>query len=498
MSHRTRTDRSLPLDLDAAAMRSLLESVASRLIPSVASISDQPLHRLTGGARLARSLREPVPESPSDPDDVLRLLFDRVIPVSLNAASGGFMAYVPGGGLFVSAVADFIALATNRYTGLWMSAPGLVRLEQNVIEWFCDLVGFGPGSGGLLTSGGSMATLIATITARRERLPENFLHGVVYTSDQAHHSVRKAALLAGFLPDRIRAIATDSRFRLDVTALSTAMSTDRENGLAPALVIASAGTTNTGAIDPISAIADLAHTHGAWLHVDAAYGGFFAMTDRGRQALSGINRADSITLDPHKGMFLPYGTGALVVRDRGALKRTHAVTGAYMPPAQTDEDHVDFCDLGPELTREARGLRVWLPLKLHGAKAFREALDEKITLARYAADALRATPDIDLVAEPELSLLAFRYRPKTITDEAVLESLNRELLRAVNSRQRAFLTGTHAHGMWLVRVCIVSFRTHHEHIDAMIEDLRAAVDSLRLRHAEAPAVLSQSPTETVV
>lgn len=480
MRRRSPRPHPLPLELDAAAMRALLDAVAERLVPAVASLGEQPMHRLTGGERLARALREPeLPEEGADLDALLRLLFDRAIPASLNAASGGYMAYVPGGGLFASAVAELIALATNRYTGVWMAAPGLVRLEQNVVEWLCSVVGYGAGAGGILTSGGSMATLVATITARRERLPPDFLRGVVYASDQAHHSVRKAALLAGFLPERVRSVPSDARFRLDVAELARAMARDRDEGLTPAVVVASAGTTNTGAVDPLPAVAELAAEHGAWLHVDAAYGGFFAMTERGRHALAGIERADSVTLDPHKGLFLPYGTGALVVRDRGALKRTHAVVGEYMPPMQTDEDHVDFCDLGPELSREARGLRVWLPLKLHGARAFREALDEKLDLAREVAEALRATPDVELVAEPELSLLAFRLRPAGVTDEAALEALNRKVLRAVNARQRVFLTGTHARGRWVIRVCLVSFRSRRAQVDALLEDLRAAFDEAR-------------------
>lgn len=464
-----------PLELDAAEMRSMLTRVTERVIRHIESLPSQPVHAVTGGRRLARALREPMPERGVPLERLLRLLFGRVFPMSLNTASPGYLAYIPGGGLFQSAVAELMVLATNRYAGVWLAAPGLVQLEQNVTDWFCAMLGFGAGSGGLLTTGGSMANLIALVTARRERLPPEFLKGVLYTSDQAHHSVLKAGVFAGFLPERIRALPTNEALQLDVGALERAIEADTRDGLAPFCVIANAGTTNTGAIDPLPAIADVAARHRLWMHVDAAYGGFFALTDRGRSALSGIERADSVTLDPHKGLFLPYGTGCLVVRDRSALRRTHAATASYMPPMQTDDELVDFCEISPELSREARGVRVWLPLKMHGAKVFRDALDEKLDLAAMAVERIRSLPCVEIVAEPALSLFAFRVRPSQITDEPTLERLNRDVLQRVNDRQRVLLTGATVSGRWIIRVCILSFRTHSDRVNAGLEDIEAAV-----------------------
>lgn len=462
-------------------MRDLVERTASRVMAHVASLPEQPLHRVAGGKKLASLLREPIAEHAVPLERVLRLLFGRVIPSTFNTASPGYLAYIPGGGLFASAVADFIALATNRYAGVWVAGPGLVQIEQNVLAWFAAELGLPAGSGGLLTSGGSMANLVALVTARRERLPPDFLRGVIYASDQAHHSVEKAAMIAGFPRDRVRSLPADGAFRLDVADLDRAIRVDREAGLEPFAVVASAGTTNTGAIDPLEAIADIAARERLWLHVDAAYGGFFALTERGKTKLRGIDRADSVTLDPHKGLFLPYGTGCLLVRDRAALRRAHAMHASYMPPMQTDDDLVDFCDIGPELSREWRGLRVWLPFKLHGASAFRAALDEKLDLAARAADAIRAMPEIEMVAEPELSLLAFRFRPAAVTDEATLERLNRALIAAINERQRVFLTGAKTSGRYFLRVCILSFRTHQDRVDACIEDVRASLEDIRAR-----------------
>jgi aromatic-L-amino-acid decarboxylase len=462
-------------------MRDLVVRVMERVIDHVESLPEQPLHATTGGRKLAASLREPIPERPAPVERVLRLLFGRVIPATFNTASPGYLAYIPGGGLFTSAVADFIALATNRYPGVWIAAPGLAQIEQNVVAWFAAELGLPEQSGGLLLTGGSMANLVATVTARRERLPPDFLRGVLYTSDQAHHSIAKACVIAGFPEERIRAVPCDARFRMDLAALREAVASDRAAGLSPFMVVASAGTTNTGAVDPLGAIAEVAERERLWFHVDAAYGGFFALTARGKARLAGIERADSVTLDPHKGLFLPYGTGCLVVRDRGTLRRAHAMRASYMPPMQTDDDLVDFCELGPELSREARGLRVWVPLKLHGASAFRAALDEKLDLAAYAADAIRALPEIEMIAEPELSLFAFRWRPEAARSEIELEEKNRALLAAINDKQRVFLTGAKVSGRFFLRVCVLSFRTHRDRIDACLEDLRASLSALAAR-----------------
>lgn len=472
------------LELDEPAMRDLLSQAGEHVVRHVASLPGQPTFAVAGGRKLARSLREPLPERGAPVKRLLRTLFGRVVPSSLNTASPGYLAYVPGGGLFQSAVADLIALATNRYTGVWMAAPALVQIEQNVIEWLCAIVGLPPGSGGLLTSGGSVATMTALVAARRDRLGDDLTRGVVYTSDQAHHSVLKAALFGGIPADRVRSLPTDATFRLRVDALRDAIDADRRAGLSPFLVVASAGTTNTGAVDDLEAIAHLARSRGLWLHVDAAYGGFFAMTERGRRLLAGLGEADSITLDPHKGLFLPYGTGSLLVRDPAVLRRAFAVPASYMPDAADGDGEVDFADLGPELSREARGLRVWLPLKMHGAAVFRQALDEKLDLAAEAARAIAAVPGIEMIAEPQLSLFAFRVRPPPgrpretgaspkAEAEAEAERRTRALLQHVNDQQRVFLSGARAGGRFFVRVCVLSFRTHADRIAALVEDVRS-------------------------
>lgn len=464
-------DRTLELSPDAFTR--LIDAAARRAVAHVASLPEQPSADVEGGAALARSLVEPLPTEGRPAEELLDLLFERVIPKSFNAAGPGYLAYIPGGGLPHAAVADFVADAVNRYVGVFAAAPGLAQLEANVVRWFADIVGYPAEARGILTTGGSLATFSALVAARRDRLPEDFLSGVLYTSDQAHYAVEKAALLAGLPPGRVRKTPSDALFRIRTDALERAIVEDRGAGLAPFLVVGNAGTVNTGAVDDLRALAAIAARERLWFHVDAAYGGFFLLTEDGRRRMAGIDRADSVVLDPHKGLFLPYGTGALLVRDGEKLKRAHALTGDYMPSMQEAPDLVDFNLLSPELSRGFRGLRVWLPLKMHGIGPFRANLEEKLALTRLAAEELRSIPGIEILAEPQLSIVAFRLNRRGL-DERQLNSLNRNLLERVNARKRVYLTGTLLGDRFAIRICILSFRTHRERIEMALEDIRAA------------------------
>jgi aromatic-L-amino-acid decarboxylase len=465
------------LEPSEGAMRELVARAVDRIVDHVLSLPAQPAADVHGAEDAARGLTESMPESGSPVDETLSLLFDRAVPKSFNTAGPGYLAYIPGGGLFASAVAALIAESVNRYTGVWAAAPGLVQLETNVIRWLCAIVGLPPGSGGVLTSGGSLANFSAVVTARRERLPEAFLSGVVYASEEAHHSIRKAAMLAGLPASNVRSIPVDCGFRMRLDALRSALSVDRAAGRCPFMLVANAGSTNTGAVDDLAALADLAAAEGLWLHVDAAYGGFFVLTERGREVLRGIERADSIVLDPHKGLFVPYGVGSLLVRDVEALRRAHSVPAEYLPPAQAGADFLDFAELSPELSRGFRGLRVWLPLKLHGVAAFRRALDEKMDLAREATEALRRIPGIEIVAEPRLSLTAFRLSlPGAEAGER--DDVNRELLARINAGGRVYLSGTTLPQGFVLRICVLSVRTHRDRVIEAVEAVARAAAAL--------------------
>jgi aromatic-L-amino-acid decarboxylase len=312
-----------------------------------------------------------------------------------------------------------------------------------------------------------MANLSAVVAARSDRLGESFLDGTAYVSEQTHLSVKKAAMIAGIPGGNVRSVPVTPRLRIHVDGLREAIARDRAAGLRPFLVVASAGTTNTGAIDPIAEVAEVAADEGLWLHVDAAYGGFFQLTDRGRARFAGVERADSITLDPHKGMFLPYGTGSLIVRDGAALRTAHRLGADYLQDIPDDDEIPNFSDYSPELSRDFRGLRVWFPLKLHGVGAFRSALDEKLDLAERLADGLRTIPGIELPWNVDLTVVPFVLREGD--DEA-----NRRLLDEINASKRVVLSSTLIDGRFVIRACILSHRTHADRIDECIEIVRRA------------------------
>ena len=468
-----------PLEPPVEAMDRLVRAAMDRILAHIASLPAQPSFDLESAEAIADSLAEDLPEQGAEPGGLLDLLFDTAVPKSFNAAGPGYLAYIPGGGIFPAAVADLIADSVNRYTGVWLPAPALVALEMNVLRWLCALVGYPKSALGFLTTGGSLANLSGVITARHERLPENFLNGTLYVSDQAHHSLQKAARLAGFPHENVRVIATDDAFRIRIDALERAISEDRAKGMAPFLLVASAGTTNSGAVDDLVACGAVAKREKLWFHVDGAYGGFFAATERGRRILAGLTEADTIVLDPHKGLFLPYGTGCLLARDVGALRRAHSVPAIYLPSMQEDPSRVDFSEISPELSRDFRGLRVWLPFKMFGASAFRAALDEKLDLAQWAYERLREMDGIEIVAAPQLTTVVFRAAPRAgAADGAALDDLNRRFLDRVNGKKRVYLSGTVLRGRFVLRICVLSFRTHMDRMEMAIEDIRSSLAEL--------------------
>jgi aromatic-L-amino-acid decarboxylase len=467
-----------PLELDRDELAAMIEEAGQRVVDHLADLDEQPAADVDDASELAERFREPEPPREGASFEALMdELFEEAIPASLNTPHPGYLAYIPGGGLPHAAVADLVSDATNRYVGTWFAAPALARIEANVVDWLCSIVDYPHEAFGLLTTGGSMANQIAITTARREVLGEDFLDGTVYVSDQVHHSVSKSCVLSGLPADQVRAVPTDEHYRLDVDALREQVRRDREDGYEPFLLVANAGSTNTGAVDPLHELADLADEEDVWLHADAAYGGFFTLTDRGAERLGGMQRADSITLDPHKGLFLPYGTGSVLVRDVDALARSHAVDADYIPDWDPEAGAVDFSQLSPELSRDFRGLRVWLPLKMHGLKAFEANLDEKLDLAEHAHERLSAMEDVEILAEPQLSTLAFRLNPDGVP-EAELDELNQAWTREVNDRARVHLSGTQLDERFAVRISVVSFRTHREHVEEGLADLEAAIDDV--------------------
>ncbi len=460
-----------PLEPDARARADLMEAAFGHAQAFLEGLAEGPSNRDRAEAFAIR-LEPEFAEAGRAPEEALAFLATCVDAPGITTASPRFMGYIPGGGLFHSALGDFLAAASNKYAGFASAAPGAVRLENALLAWLAEMVGYPADAAGTLTSGGSLANLTAIVAAREARDPDG--GGAVYSTEFVHHCLDKALHIAGRGRSPHRRIATDGSHRMRPEALAEALERDRSDGIRPWLVIASAGTVDTGAVDPLPEIADLCARHGAWLHVDGAYGGLFMLCPEGRERLAGIERADSLALDPHKTMFLPYGTGAALVREGQKLKDAFSATAAYLEPLGPSSVGPEPADLSPELTRHFRGLRLWLPLQLAGVGAFRAAQSEKIKLARYFHARLSEMERWDAGPAPDLSVVAFRYRPR----EGDPDAFNEALLRRLQGEGRVFLSGTRIGGAPWLRCAILSFRTHLEHVDATIDSLERAAAAL--------------------
>jgi aromatic-L-amino-acid decarboxylase len=455
-----------PLDPSPEDMRAMGEAALDYVIGFLHGLDDAPAQNVDGALDAALALRASPPEEGGSFEETFARFRDAAAR-SFETAGPGYLPYIPGGGVFASALGQFLAMSVNRFPNLWEVAPGLVQIEQNVIRWLCDLFAYPAEARGILTTGGSIANLSAIVTARHAKLGEDFADGTYYVSQQAHASVPKAAAIAGLPRRAMRLVPVDAELRMDAGALKAMVAEDRAEGRRPFLVVPAAGTTNTGAIDPMADVADVAEAEDLWMHVDAAYGGFFQLTERGRERFGGIERADSITLDPHKGMFLPYGTGSLVVRHGAALRDAHFVGAEYLQDRMPEAELPNWNEYSPELSRDHRGFRVWLPLTIHGVRAFREALDEKLDLADHLYRALSTIPEIELPWAPQLTVVPFRLSGAT-DDE------NRAFLDRINAPRRVYLSSTTIDGRHVIRACIVSHRTHRDRIDEAIEIIRSA------------------------
>jgi aromatic-L-amino-acid decarboxylase len=471
-------DNSLAnLEVSPADMQAMGEMVVARSVAHLAALQDMPSRGdYTDIEALCRSMRESAPEQGADLKALLDPLFDEWIPRSFTAPSPGYMAYIPGGGVYPAALADFIADTTNRYTGIWQAAPALVQLEANVLDWIRDWMQFPAQARGLFTTGGSMAIFNAIACAREKLLGDDIRPGTLYVSSQSHHCIVKAARLAGIAHDRVRVISVDADFRLRVAELERAIAVDRAAGLKPFMVFSNAGSTNTGAVDPIDAVADVAARERMWHHVDGAYGGFFHMVPELRSLLSGLPRADSLTLDPHKGLFLPYGTGMLLVRDGEALRALHSSTAGYLPDNQTE--FYDPAQYGPDLSRGFPGLRVWLTLKFFGAARYRAALAEKRELAVWAAGQVARIPGVVMDAMPQLSLFAFHLESPALRSLEAENAATRALMDRVTRRGQVMLTGAVVGTRFLGRVCVLSFRTRRADVETCVQQLAEEVAAL--------------------
>lgn len=421
-------------------------------------------------------------EDPGNIAALLEVFRDEVDTTGITPPSGGQLGYIPGGGLYPSALGDFLADISNRYSGVAFAGPGAAEMELTLVDWMCRLVGYPDSASGDLTSGGSIATLSALVTAR-DACGIDFgkvQDTCIYLTTQAHHCIDKALHIAGLKDIHKRIVPMDANYRMDLSTLGEILSSDRKQGLNPWLIVASAGTTDTGAVDPIAAIAQVAKQNDLWFHLDAAYGGFFLLCEQGREQMEGIELADSIVLDPHKGLSLPYGSGAVLIRNRHLLVASNAYYADYMQDAKQAVHDPDSAlspaDLSFELTRPFRGPRMWFPLKLFGLKAFRASIEEKVWLARYFHQEISKLEGFEPGPYPDLSIVTYRYLPHS----GDANTFNKRLLEAVLDDGKIFISSTMIEGNYTLRLAVLNFRTHRHIIDyllALLQRLACALEN---------------------
>jgi aromatic-L-amino-acid/L-tryptophan decarboxylase len=444
-----------PLEPDAAE-RSELNSQAERFVEDWFT---RTADTAAAGSPLSddqiRGLMAPPDEEGRDLDDVLGTL-DLAGQPGIVHRSGGHMSYIPNGGLYTAALADMIGAALNRYTGVAGAAPGMTAIETGITDWIASLFHLGESAAAILLSGGSTANLTGVVAARVNRLGDRFDDGLLYVTTHTHHSVAKAARIAGFRNDQIRQVPVDDQLRMRVSVLEQMVVEDRAAGQRPFLVVGSAGTTDTGTVDDLMAVSDVAREQNLWLHVDAAYGGFFQLTERGRRTLAGIENSDSIALDPHKCLSIPFGVGALIVKDQNHLIDANHGRGAYLERDEVHQGLRDISSLGPELSRPFRGLQVWLPLHVHGIAPFRDALDETLDLAAHAYQRVSQLDAIRALWKPDLSIVAFGFED---------DRMGRKAMERVNEDGLVHLSPTEVSGRFVLRMAILNRRTTVEHVD---------------------------------
>ena len=408
-------------------------------------------------------------------EEILGLYRDEVVEKGIKPASAGHIGYIPGGGIYTSALADYLADVTNVFSGIYYASPGAVAINHALIDWMKDIFSFPKTAVGNLTSGGSIANLIALTAARdKHKIKSGLIEkSVIYLSEQVHHCIYKAIRIIGLEDVIIRHLELDENSRIKVGFLKQKISEDKNNGLNPFLIIASAGTTDTGAIDPLESIGKIAKEHNLWYHVDGAYGGFFILTESRKDSFKGIEMADSLVVDPHKGLFLPYGLGAVLVKDREAVLHSNHYFANYMQDAMDENNLLSPADLSPELTRPFRALRLWIPLQLHGIEPFIACLEEKLLLTEYFRHKL-VELGFKLGPDPDLSVSYFWYPSKDMEENMY----NKKLMEAIHQDGEIFLSSTTIKGKFVIRMAILSFRTKIHTIDKTIAMIKRTMEEI--------------------
>lgn len=454
-------------------MQQLGHKVADLVAHHLATLRDQPVIASVPRHDLNRELLAPAPRESSDFDAIVGTLQQSVFPYHAREPHPGFLAYIPSCPTFPALLGDWIATGYNFFAGVWPVAAGPNEIEMVVLEWIREWMGMPHGSGGILTSGGSAANMTAVVAARHAAVESgaDITKLTVYTSAQAHSSVTRAAWIAGISRKNVRVVEMDGLFCMRTQELETAIKSDRANGLTPFLVVGSAGTTNTGSVDPLDEIANLCEREKLWLHVDAAYAGFAALTKEGRERLGAIHRADSLTLDPHKWLFVPFECGCLMVRDPAKLTEAFRIMPEYLKDVQPGDEEVNFADMGEQLTRYSRALKIWMSVKYFGTDIISQAIQDAMDRARLLESLVNSSGRYESLCPAQFGIFCFRARPDSIA-ESKLDELNERINNRVVAEGRYLISSTRLRGKFSLRMCTLGFRT----TDDDIRGLFAAID----------------------
>ena len=463
----------ISLDLDPQTMRQVGYRVIDYLVDRVVSLRNRPLGRELSREETEALLREALPENPIAFEEVFAKFCRDVAPNSVPLDHPRFFAFIPSAPSFISILGDMLTAGTNVFAGTWFEASGPSQVEILVVDWFKQMLGLPSETSGLMVSGGSVANLTALAVARHAMLKDNVEKAVVYLSAHAHTAIDRGLRILGIREEQWRRVPTDAQYRMLPEGLDSLMSADLATGLRPLAVVASAGTTSTGAVDPLDEIARVAHAHSAWFHVDGAYGGFAALTERGRQLLSGIEQADSVVLDPHKWFYCPIEAGCVLVREGHSMRETFRILPDYMRDVAREEKEINFCDYGLQLTRSFRALKVWMAVKTYGAGRLRKVIDQCLDLTEYAAQLFAQSPRFEIVTSPSLGVFTFRYVPARlpagVEREGYLNKLNDSLTARIIGSRRIMLSSTRLEGRHVLRFCVLNHRSRKEDIRAARE-----------------------------
>jgi aromatic-L-amino-acid decarboxylase len=463
------------LDLDHAAMQRMGREVAEIVAEHLSTLRDQPAFRTLDRESARKLFDAQAPRGPSSFEAVLAQFRERVVPHHAREPHPRFLGYIPSCPTFPALMGDWLATGFNFFAGVWPVAAGPNEVELTVLEWFRRWMEMPEGTRGLLTSGGSAATVTAVVAARHAAVGEDTTQVprlTVYCSDQAHSSFMKAAWIAGIARDHVRAVPSDDAYRMRTTALREMVAADRKAGLRPFLVCATAGATNTGAVDPLHELADFAAEQKLWLHTDSAYAGFSVLSERGRRLLDGLGRADSLTLDPHKWLYVPFECGCLLARDPRLLEKAFSVHPEYLQDVRVRETEVNFSDYGEQLSRYSRALKVWFSVQYFGTAAIGAEQERAMGLADLAERIVRESPDMEVLSPAQFGIVCFRMHPTGMDDEASLNALNQRVNDAVNRSGFVLMSSTRLRGALSLRLCIPGYRTREEDVRDVIALVR--------------------------